>query len=143
MPIIKASALAGVALGSLERKKSTTDFTPWSPRSMLSSTCRTSPLPCWANGGMTALTLPWNISFEWEHANFSTVSLLTDLVSLDWIELRSHSSSAISPFFQLSRRLSKHQSDLFASSDKKVSVRAGQIMQCWTLRKLTQVLFHQ
>ena len=47
LPIIKSPGLAGVALGCLERKICSTDFTSWSPRSMLSSTCRTPPLPCW------------------------------------------------------------------------------------------------
>ena len=41
LPIIRSSGLAGVALECLERKISRADFKPWSPRSMLSSTCRT------------------------------------------------------------------------------------------------------
>ena len=92
---------------------------------------------------MAALTLTWNISFEKECAKFVVISLLTDLFSLDSLQHPSHSSSAIFPSFQLSRRLSKQAKKCFSLSDKKVFVRAGQIMQCWTSRQLTQVLLHQ
>ena len=57
LTIIKVPGQAGVGLGCLERKISSTVFTPRSPRTMLSSTCRIPPLPCWASSWMAALNL--------------------------------------------------------------------------------------